>query len=116
PMSRSFIPSSVEDNPYYKAGSYRSRLDAMAEPHRSILLGKFKTSFKDQPNQVIPTGWIKAAQARWEQKPDGVPMCALGVDCSGGGEDPMVIARRHDGWYDRMLVIEGHEIPEGRSG
>src|SRR3990167_3716565 len=69
PTSRSFIFSSVSDNPFYAAGSYRAKLDAMVEPHRSILLGKFKTTFKDQPNQVIPTAWIKEAQARWTPDP-----------------------------------------------
>lgn len=117
PMSRSFIPSSVEDNPYYRAGAYRSRLDAMAEPHRSILLGKFKTSFKDQPNQVIPSAWVKAAQERWtEDPPADVPMCALGVDCSGGGDDPMIIACRYDGWFAPLIEVEGASIPMERSG
>ncbi len=117
PLSRTFIPSSVDDNPYYAAGSYRDKLDAMGEPHRSILLGKFKTSFKDQPNQVIPTAWIKEAQARWRpEPPDGVPMCAIGVDSSGGGEDPMVLARRHDGWFDELIEVKGKDIPMDRSG
>lgn len=117
PMSRTFIPSSVEDNPFYAAGSYRSKLDSMTEPHRSILLGKFKTSFKDQPNQVVPTSWIKAAQERWEPKPpEDVPMCAVGVDCSGGGEDPMIIACRYDGWYAKLNEIPGKSIPMDRSG
>lgn len=117
PMSRTFIPSSVDDNPYYAAGDYRTRLDSMIEPHRSILLGKFKTAFKDQPNQVIPTAWIKAAIQRWTPEPrDGIPMCAMGVDCSGGGPDPMVISRRYDGWYAPMVHIPGEEIPMERAG
>ena len=117
PTSRSFIFSSVSDNPFYAAGSYRAKLDAMVEPHRSILLGKFKTTFKDQPNQVIPTAWIKEAQERWEPDPPvGVPMCAIGVDASGGGEDPMILAARHDGWYAELVEIEGRDIPMNRSG
>lgn len=117
PMSRSFIPSAVEDNPYYSAGSYRQKLDSMGEPHRSLLLGKFKTTFKDQPNQVIPTAWIKEAQKRWTAKPPAeVPMCSLGVDCSGGGDDPMVLAARHDGWYAELVEIAGKDIPMTRSG
>jgi len=117
PLSRTFIPSTVDDNPFYAAGSYRAKLDAMTEPHRSILLGKFKTTLSDQPDQVIPTQWIREAQKRWTPKPpDGVPMCALGVDCSGGGADPMVIAIRYDGWYAPMVEIEGKNIPMDRSG
>ena len=117
PKSRSFIPSSVDDNPFYAAGSYRAQLDAMPEPHRSILLGKFKTSFKDQPNQVIPTAWVKEAQHRWtEDPPDGVPMCAIGVDASGGGEDPMILAPRYDGWYAPLVEVAGKDIPMQRAG
>jgi len=117
PTSRSFIFSSVDDNPFYAAGSYRSKLDAMAEPHRGILLGKFKTTFRDQPNQVIPTAWIKEAQERWTPEPPAeVPMCAIGVDASGGGEDPMILARRYDGWYDEIVEIEGKDIPMSRAG
>ncbi len=117
PLSRTFIPSSVEDNPFYAAGSYRDQLNAMTEPHRSILLGKFKTSFQDQPNQVIPTAWIKAAQSRWKPKPpEGIPMCTMAVDCSGGGTDPMVIARRYDGWYAQNVKIPAKEIPMERAG
>lgn len=117
PTTRSFIPSEVEDNPWYAAGSYRSRLDAMAEPHRSILLGKFKTSFKDQPNQIMPTAWVKEAMHRWTNRPpENVPMCCISVDCSGGGDDPMVIARRYDGWYDELIETQGSDIPMDRSG
>jgi hypothetical protein len=32
-------------------------------------MGGFRTSFKDDDFQVIPTAWIEAAQARW--RPDG---------------------------------------------
>ena len=117
PTSRTFIPSSTSDNPYYAGGDYQSRLDAMIEPHRSILLGKFKTSFRDQPNQVIPTEWIKLAQERWRPRPPlGVPMCAMGVDCSGGGHDPMTIAWRHDGWFAPIIEIPAKEIPQDRAG
>ncbi|MHB8816148.1 MAG: terminase, partial [Steroidobacteraceae bacterium] len=42
PLSRTFIPSSVSDNPYLANTDYQSKLDAMIEPFRSILLGKFK--------------------------------------------------------------------------
>lgn len=117
PTSRSYIPSDVSDNPFYASGAYRSKLDAMVEPHRSILLGKFKTTFRDQPNQTIPTAWVKEAQERWTPKPPSeIPMCAIGVDCSGGGEDPMVLAIRHDGWFAPLVVVPGKEIPMERAG
>lgn len=117
PTSRSYIPASVKDNPYYAATDYERQLDSMPEPYRSILMGGFKTSFKDQPNQIIPTAWIQLAQQRWTpQPPDGVPMCSIGVDASGGGDDPMVLAPRYDGWYAPLVEIQGKEIPMDRAG
>lgn len=117
PKSRTYIPASVKDNPYYVASGYQRELDAMPEPYRSILLGGFRTSFRDADNQVIPTAWVQAAQARWKpEPPEGVPCCAMAVDASGGGTDPMVIALRWDGWYDNLIEIPGKDIPFDRAG
>jgi hypothetical protein len=117
PKSYTYIPASVKDNPYYAATSYERELDNMPEPYRSILLGGFKTSFRDQQNQIIPTAWIIEAQKRWRQSPPAnVPMCAMGVDASGGGVDPMVIAIRHDGWFAPLIEVKANEIPMERSG
>jgi hypothetical protein len=117
PTSRTYIPSKVSDNPYYAATDYQRQLDAMPEPYRSLLMGGFKTTFKDADNQVIPTAWITLAQARWKTKPPRiVPMCAIGVDASGGGTDPMVLAKRWDGWYDTLVDVPGKEIQVDRIG
>lgn len=115
--SRTFISASVGDNPYYVRSGYQSQLDAMPEPFRSLLLGGFKTSFIDHPHQVIPTAWVRAAMDRWEDRaPRGVQMCAMGVDASGGGADPMTIAARYDGWYAPIIEIKGKDIPTERAG
>lgn len=117
PTSRTYIRAKVSDNPYYAATDYERQLDAMPEPYRSLLMGGFQTTFRDAPNQVIPTAWIKMAQERWKPKPpEGVPMCAIGVDASGGGEDPMVLACRHDGWFAPLIEVPGKEIPVDRIG
>ena len=117
PTSRTYIHSSVKDNPWYAASDYERQLDALPEVYRSLLMGGFKTSFRDQDNQVIPTKWVLAAQARWTPRPpDDVPMCAIGVDASGGGNDPMVLARRYDGWYAKLVKIKGSDIPMDRAG
>lgn len=117
PTSRTYIPAKVSDNPYYVASGYERQLDAMPEPYRSLLMGGFTTSFKDLPNQIIPTKWVQMAQERWTKKPpDDVPMCCIGVDASGGGEDPMVLARRYDGWFDELIRVPGKEIPMERAG
>lgn len=117
PMSRTYIPSSVKDNPFYANTDYERTLDNMGEPHRSLLLGGFKTAFADDEFQIIPTAWVVAAQERWtSDPPPGVPMCAMGVDASGGGTDPMTIARRHDGWFDEIVEVPGKSIPMERAG
>lgn len=115
--SLTFIPSKLTDNPYYDAKDYQKRLDALPAEVRNILLGGFRTSFRDQEMQVCPTAWVQAAQDRWTPNPpDSVPMCSMGIDASGGGNDPMVIAPRHDGWYAKLIRIEGKEIPPDRPG
>ena len=117
PKSRTYIPASVKDNPFYAATDYERELDSLPEPYRSILLGGFKTTYQDQPNQLIPTQWIIEAQKRWHPKPpDNVPMCAIGVDASGGGTDPMIMAIRHDGWFAPMIEVPAKTIPMDRSG
>lgn len=117
PTSRTYIPSKVSDNPFYAATDYERQLDAMPEPYRSLLMGGFRTAFKDEPNQIIPTDWVSAAQERWTSRPPvGVPMCALAVDCSGGGADPMVTGARHDGWFAPFEVTPGRDIPQDKPG
>lgn len=116
-MSRTYIAASVEDNPEYSRSSYKTQLYAMPEPFRSLLLGGFKTSFQDAPNQAIPTSWLTAAQERWTAKaPHLVPQCAIGVDATGGATDPMVLAPRHDGYFPPLLVIPAKDIPAERAG
>lgn len=117
PLSRTFIPSGVEDNPEYAESDYKRQLEAMPEPFRSMLLGGFRTEFRDNPNQAIPTTWITMAQARWTREPpNGVPMCALAADATGGGNDPMVVAMRHDGWFAPLLEIPAKDIPVEKLG
>ncbi len=43
-------------------------------------------------------------------------MCAIGVDASGGGDDPLVLAPRYDGWFAELVEIPGQQIPVMRVG
>jgi hypothetical protein len=116
-LSRTYIPASVKDNPYYVASGYEAKLDALPEPLRSLLMGGFRTAFQDQENQVIPTKWVEMAQQRWTPNPPHrIPMCSIGVDASGGGRDPMTIACRHDAWFAPIVEVPGKEIPVERAG
>ena len=117
-MSRTFIHASLEDNPYRNNPEYRAKLQSLPEPLRSQLLyGDYRAGLKDSDNQCIPTDWVMAAIARWKSKPpEGVPMCSIGADCSGGGDDPFVLAIRHDGWYAPLVRVEGKDMPVDNLG
>lgn len=117
PLSRTFIPASVEDNPYLMRTGYRSNLQALPEPLRSkMLYGDFKAGREDNPYQVIPTAWVLAAQARWRerQKPD-VMMTTLGVDVARGGQDQTVITPRWGNWIGEQWAYPGTSTPDGPS-
>lgn len=118
PMSRTFIRSKLSDNPYLSGSGYESTLDAMPEPYRSAMRdGNFMLARREQAFQMIPTQWIMDAVARWKAHmgipPPGIPMCAIGADVSGGGEDPTAISRRYDYFFDKFITIPGKDTKNG---
>lgn len=115
PKSRTFIPARLEDNPILEATGYRAILQALPEPLRSqMLYGDFTIGTTDDPWQVIPTAWVRAAQARWTAAGAGShPLTALGVDVARGGADQTVIAARHGAWYAPLRVFPGSSTPDG---
>jgi hypothetical protein len=116
PLSRTFIPSRVTDNPYLMGTGYMSTLQSLPEPLRSQMLnGDFQAGLTDDPFQVIPTAWVEAAMARWTLPAKLEPMDSLGVDVARGGKDSTVIARRHGMWFDKPLPYPGKETPDGPS-
>jgi Terminase large subunit, T4likevirus-type, N-terminal len=113
PTSRTFIPADVEDNPYLMATGYDRQLDALPEPLRSQMRrGDFKAGTEDNPYQVIPSAWIRDAQARWKPEPGG-PMTSLGFDVARGGADKTVLAPRHGTWFGPLLKYPGRATPSG---
>lgn len=114
PMSRTFIPSRVSDNPYLMGTNYMATLQGLPEPLRSQMLnGDFAAGVEDDPWQVIPTAWVEAAQARWVRPAQLAPMDSLGVDVARGGKDKTAIARRHAMWFDVPLAYPGNQTPDG---
>ena len=79
-----------------------------------MLEGSFKAGREDDPWQVIPSGWVAAAQERWRarERPK-TPMTALGLDPARGGRDETVMIARHDNWFDQPLAYPGAETPDG---
>jgi len=116
PMSRTFVPSRVLDNPALMATDYPSKLAALPEPLRSQLLnGDFSAGVSDDPWQVIPTAWVEAAQARWT--PDGAGKSALsclGVDVARGGSAKTVLSPRHGAWFAPLQKHPGRDTPDGQ--
>ena len=106
--SRTFIRARLSDNPDLAATNYDAVLAALPERERLAYRdGRFDLSVRDELNQVIPTSWIRLAQERWTPlPPDGIPMCSIGVDMSGGGTDPMIMAPRYDAWFAKLVEIQ----------
>lgn len=118
PRSRTFIPARLSDNPYLERSGYRAILQAFPEPLRSqMLYGDFAAGVDDDPWQVIPSAWVRTAQARWtpEGKPTG-PMTSVGVDVARGGKDKTVLARRWGSWFAPLERHPGKETPDGQEG
>lgn len=115
PLSRTFIPSRLTDNPFLLATGYEAQLQALPEPLRSQMLnGDFKAGMEDSAWQVIPTAWVDAAMARWSAEGGlGRPMDSIGVDVARGGKDKTVISRRHGTWYAPLVRYPGAETPDG---
>ena len=109
PRSRTFLPARVTDNPVYMATGYMSQLNALPEPLRSqMLFGRFDIGFDDDAWQVIPTAWVKAAQARWTpQPPPDCDFSCLGLDCALGGSDSTAPAARYGRWFARVPTYQG---------
>ena len=114
PRSRTFIPARLDDNLYLSRDpSYRATLQALPEPLRSQLLyGDHAIGLQDDAWQVIPSAWVRAAQARWTpERPAGVPLMQLGIDVAQGGADNTVIAKRYGTWFAAPEVHPGISVP-----
>lgn len=116
PMSRTFIPSSVDDNAFLLTTGYKRQLQSLPEPLRSQMLhGDFSAGLDDNAWQVIPSAAVRAATERWSRPEKLGRMDALGVDVARGGRDSTVLARRHGDWYDELIKVPGAETPNGQT-
>jgi hypothetical protein len=116
PRSRTFIPARLDDNPFYSQDNrYRSVLQSLPEPLRSMLLyGDFQAASIPDPFQVIPAEWVRKAQKRWmERERPTTPLTAVGVDPSRGGMDKTGISKRYDNWFDEIVTHPGIVAKDG---
>jgi hypothetical protein len=115
PKSRTFIPASIDDNPFLVEVGYRSQLQQLPEPLRSkLLFGDFKAGISDDVLQLIPTAWVKEAQRRWREEP--VPQTApdaLGVDVARGGRDRTVLTPNWGTYFGKQIEYPGKFTADG---
>jgi len=114
PQSRTFIPATVYDNPYY-GEEYVAQLQALPEElRRAFLEGDFDIlSGEDDPFQLIKYDWVRMAQERWKnmERPD--VLTHVGVDVARGGKDNTVLAPRYSNYVDELLVYSGSVTKRG---
>ncbi len=117
PVSRTFVPASVDDNPYLAETDYKRRLENLPGVLREQLLkGNFLAGREDHAWQVVPTAWVTAAQDRWQTDgAKGLRMTALGVDVAQGGGDRTVLAPRYGAWFAEPVERAGTDTPDAPS-
>jgi len=115
PRSRTFIPALLKDNPILQATGYASVIQSMPEPLRSqMLYGDMHAGTQDHEWQVIPTEWVRMAQARWKPgPPEGYALNQVGVDVARGGADKTVISQRYGPWFAPLIKFPGTSTPDG---
>lgn len=114
PKSRTFISADVDDNLFLQVTGYKATLQALPEPLRSQMLhGDFMAGRTDPVWQLIPTDWVKAAQARWKPRDAKGVMTALGFDPARGGIDKSCLAPRHGSWFDKLISAPGAVTKDG---
>lgn len=112
--SRTYLPATLDANPYQDGAMYGAVLAGLPEElRRAYRDGDFSVGLSDADFQVIPTAWIEAAQRRWQPQPPRIGMTAIGVDVAQGGADQTVIAPRYGGWYAPPVRKPGKETRTG---
>lgn len=79
---------------------------------RQELEGEFVED--DDAWQVIPSAWVRLAQARWTpERPAGQALSAIGADVAHGGADKTAIAPRYGVWFAPVRKYQGKETDTG---
>lgn len=116
PLSRTFIPARLEDNPFLSSTDYGSRLAGLEEPMRSqLLFGDMQIGRLDHPHQLIPTSWVSRSMKK-DWKPtggDGVRLTVAALDCAQEGADNAALAKRYRNWIAPIRVWPGKDIHSG---
>lgn len=111
--TRTFFHASLKDNPALALTGYGATIEALPEPLRSLLKGNFNAAKVADPWQVIPTAWIKSAQARWTAHQPDDALLSVGVDVARGGKDKTVLAKLYGKWFAPLEKYPGSATPDG---
>ena len=109
-LSRTFIPSKLDDNLYLRDTGYRAQINAMpGAASVSTPAWRLHGREGDDPYQVIPTDWLLLAHDRWRRNQDReLPkMLCLGVDVAQGGGDATVLAPLHGVRFEALVREKG---------
>jgi hypothetical protein len=113
PRSRTFFHAQLSDNKILESTGYSATIDAMPEPIRSLLKGRFGAYKQVDPFQVIPPAWVKAAQERWANTIPEPEIKSVGVDVARGGADKTVISVLRLERFDELKKYPGASTPDG---
>lgn len=115
PKSRTFFHAQLSDNVILQQTGYSATIDAMPEPIRSLLKGKFGAYRILDPFQVIPATWVRAAQERWAATAQPEVLKSVGIDVARGGGDKTVIATLRVDRFDDLHKYPGVTTPDGQT-
>lgn len=116
PISRSFIPATLADNPFLMSTNYARTLRNLPEPLRSQLLsGDFTIEFEEDPWLIIPLSLIKRSNERWKRGRGEQSLSKVGVDVARGGKDQTTLAKRYGTWVAPLEKHAGKTTPDGSS-
>lgn len=113
PKSRTFFHAKLSDNPALAATGYAATIDAMPEPIRTLLKGKFGAYKIVDPFQVIRPAWVRAAQERWNESDPTQAITSMGIDVARGGADKTVFAILRLDRFDELTKYPGYATPDG---
>lgn len=119
-LSRTFIRSTLADNPDLDATDYAARLAQAPEELRARYeRGEFVSEPVDDEFQVIKTMHVIAAQERWRHAdrlkpgpPENVAMTTMGADIAVS-RDRTVLSPRYGVWFAPQIVVPGKTTDEG---